>query len=362
MRRGFNLNKDLYNMTAIVKDKPEKGFTISKKTLDSDLKAKEVLIKVLTTSYCGTDYHIYKYDSWAEKRLKLPLTVGHELAGEVIKIGSQVNDVHIGDIVSAETHIVCGECEFCKKGEGHICENTKIIGVDIDGCFAGYIKIPSANCIINRKDANINHLSVQEPLGNAVHTMTHFDIKDKDVAVVGTGPIGLMAIDVARAYGAKKIIAVEVNEYRRNLAKKIGADVVIDPIKEDVIKRVKEETNQQGVDVIGEFSGNKSAIQKAFKYLKRGGGLSMLGIPSEKIDIDVANDIVFAGIRIYGVVGRRIYDTWHKVKALIDSGKLHLDMIITHEFSLKEVNKASEIMGSGNSGKIVLIPEEEDYE
>jgi threonine 3-dehydrogenase len=182
------------------------------------------------------------------------------------------------------------------------------------------------------------------------------------VAVVGTGPIGLMAIDVARAYGAKKIIAVEVNEYRRNLAKKIGADVVIDPIKEDVIKRVKEETNQQGVDVIGEFSGNKSAIQKAFKYLKRGGGLSMLGIPSEKIDIDVANDIVFAGIRIYGVVGRRIYDTWHKVKALIDSGKLHLDMIITHEFSLKEVNKASEIMGSGNSGKIVLIPEEEDYE
>ncbi len=350
------------SMTAIVKDKPEKGFTITKKTIDTDLDPNEVLIKVLSTSYCGTDYHIYKYDAWAENRLNLPLTVGHELAGEVIKVGDHVEDVHIGDIVSAETHIICGECEFCLKGEGHICENTKIIGVDTDGCFAGYIKIPAANCFINSKDVNIKHLSVQEPLGNAVHTMTHFDIKDKEVAVVGTGPIGLMGIDVAKAYGAKKIIAIEVNAYRRNLAKEIGADVVIDPINEDVVKRVKEETNQKGVDVIGEFSGNKSAIQSAFKYLKRGGGLSMLGIPSESIEIDIANDVVFAGISVYGVVGRRIYDTWHKVKELIDKDLLHLDMIITHEFPLKSINKASEIMGSGNSGKIVLIPEEEDYE
>ena len=356
------MNKNTLNMTAVVKDKPERGFTIVKKTIDTDLKPGEVLIKVLSTSYCGTDYHIYKYDAWAENRLNLPLTVGHELAGEVIKVGKDVDDVHTGDIVSAETHIICGECEFCKRGEGHICENTKIIGVDTDGCFAGYIKIPAANCFINSKDVNIRHLSVQEPLGNAVHTMTHFDIENKDVAIVGTGPIGLMAIDVARAYGAKKIIAVEVNAYRRDLARKIGADVVIDPINEDVIKRVREETSMQGVDVIGEFSGNKTAIQSAFKYLKRGGGLSMLGIPSETIDIDVANDIVFAGISIYGVVGRRIYDTWHQVKELIDNDSLHLDMIITHEFPLKDINKASEIMGSGNSGKIVLIPEEEDYE
>lgn len=356
------MDKNTLNMTAVVKDKPEKGFTITKKEINTDLKPDEVLIKVLSTSYCGTDYHIYKYDAWAEKRLNLPLTVGHELAGEVIKTGEDVSDVHNGDIVSAETHIICGECEFCKRGDGHICENTKIIGVDTDGCFAGYIKIPAANCFINSKDVNIKHLSVQEPLGNAVHTMTHFDIENKDVAIVGTGPIGLMAIDVARAYGAKKIIAVEVNAYRRDLARKIGADVVIDPINEDVIKRVKEETSLQGVDVIGEFSGNKKAIQSALKYLKRGGGLSMLGIPSESIDIDVANDIVFAGISIYGVVGRRIYDTWHQVKELIDNDLLHLDMIITHEFPLKDINKASEIMGSGNSGKIVLIPEEEDYE
>jgi threonine 3-dehydrogenase len=349
-------------MTAVVKDKPEKGFTITKKQINTDMKPDEVLVKVLSTSYCGTDYHIYKYDAWAENRLNLPLTVGHELAGEVIKKGTNVKTVDIGDIVSAETHIICGECEFCKRGDGHICANTKIIGVDTDGCFAGYIKLPAANCFINSKDVNIKHLSVQEPLGNAVHTMTHFDIKNKDVAIVGTGPIGLMAIDVSKAYGARKIIAIEVNAYRRNLAKKLGADVVIDPMNEDVIKRVREETSMQGVDVVGEFSGNKTAIQSALKYLKRGGGLSMLGIPSQSIDIDVANDIVFAGISIYGVVGRRIYDTWHQVKELIDNDMLHLDTIITHEFPLRDINKASEIMGSGNSGKIVLIPEEEDYE
>ncbi|MFW6299104.1 MAG: L-threonine 3-dehydrogenase [Bacillota bacterium] len=349
-------------MTAVVKDKPEKGFTITKKTMDPSLKPDEVLIKVLRASFCGTDYHIYSYDDWARSRLDLPLTVGHEFAGEVLDVGEAVDDVSVGDVVSAETHIVCGECEFCLRGEGHICENTKIIGVDTDGCFAGYVKIPSRNCFINSKEADINHLSVQEPLGNAVHTMTHFDVSGKDVAVVGTGPIGLMGIDVARAYGAKKIIAIEVNAYRRDLARKLGADVVINPLEEDVVERVKEETNGRGADVIGEFSGNKGAIEKAFKYVKKGGGISMLGIPSKPIELDLANDVVFKGVRIYGVTGRRIYDTWHQVKELIDKDLLHLDAIITHTFPLKDIEKASEIMGSGNSGKIVLIPEEEDYE
>jgi threonine 3-dehydrogenase len=211
---------------------------------------------------------------------------------------------------------------------------------------------------VNSKDANPLHLSVQEPLGNAVHTMAHFEIKDKDVVVVGCGPIGLMGVNVAKAYGAKKIIAIEVNEYRLQLAKELGADVVINPKNEDVIKRVLDETNGRGADVIGEFSGNKTAIEQSFKYLKAGGGLSMLGIPSKDIDLDVANDIVFKGARIYGVVGRRIYDTWYQVKELIDQNKLDLDKLITHVLPMSKIHEAMEIMGSGNSGKIVLIPGE----
>ena len=345
-------------MTCVVKDKPERGLTITEKPIPSNLDSNEVLIKVNYTSVCGTDYHIYSYDDWAKKRLKLPFTAGHEFSGEVAKLGREVTNVSIGDIVSAETHIICGTCEFCLRGEGHICENTKIIGVDTDGCFAEYVKIPAMNCFINSKDANPLHLSVQEPLGNAVHTMTHFDIENKDVVVVGCGPIGLMDVNVAKALKAKKIIAIEVNEYRLNLAKELGADICINPLREDVIKRVLDETNGRGADVIGEFSGNKIAIEQAFKYLKAGGGLSMLGIPSKDIDVDVANDIVFKGIKIYGVVGRLIYDTWYQVKDLIDQDLLDLDKIITHVFPMSRIHEAMEIMGSGNSGKIILIPGE----
>ena len=353
-------NKTL-NMTAVVKDRPEKGFTITKKQLSTHLKPDEVLIKVKTASFCGTDFHIYEYDEWAKKRLDLPLTVGHEFSGEIIKIGDDVKTVHVGDVVSAETHIICNECEFCKRGEGHICENTEIIGVDTDGCFAGYVKIPAANCFVNSKDADALHLSVQEPLGNAVHTMSHFDIKDKDVVVLGCGPLGLMGVDLARVYGAKKIIAIEINEYRRNLALELGADIIINPLEEDVISRVLEETDGRGVDVVGEFSGNKTAIEQCFKYIKPGGGLSLLGIPSKDITIDLATDVVFKGISIYGVVGRKIYETWHQVKDLIDRKVLNLDKIITHVMPLSDVEKAAEIMRSGDSGKIVLVPEENDY-
>ncbi len=345
-------------MMCVVKDKPGIGLTLTKKKIPSDLDDHEVLVRVDYTSVCGTDYHIYVYDDWAKKRLKLPFTAGHEFSGEIVKIGKNVSNVKLGDIVSAETHIICGTCEFCLRGEGHICENTKIIGVDTDGCFAEYVKIPAMNCFINSKDANPLHLSVQEPLGNAVHTMAHFPIEGKDVVVTGCGPIGLMAVNVSKAYKAKKIIAVEVNEYRLKLAKELGADIVINPHKEDVIARVLEETNGRGADVVGEFSGNKHAIEQAFKYVKKGGGLSLLGIPSKDIEIDLANDVVFKGLNIYGVVGRRIYETWNQVKELIDNDMLDLDKIITHTFKLSEFQKAMDIMGSGNSGKIVLIPGE----
>lgn len=345
-------------MNVVVKDKKEQGLTITKKPIPTDLGPREVLIKVRYASVCGTDYHIYKYDDWAKKRLTLPFTAGHEFSGEVVKIGSEVTGVKLGDICSAETHIVCEECEYCKRGEAHICENTEIIGVDTDGAFAEYVKIPEMNCFVNSPHINPLHLSVQEPLGNAVHTMTHFDITGKDVVVVGCGPIGLMGVNVSKAYNPRKIIAIEVNEYRLNLAKELGADVVINPMKEDVIKRVLEETNGQGPDVIGEFSGNKVAIEQAFKYLKPGGGISLLGIPSKDIEIDLANDVVFKGIKIYGVVGRLIYDTWHEVKRLVDNNMLDFDKIITHQFKMSEIDEAMKLMGSGNCGKIVIDPKE----
>ena len=195
-------------MNVVVKDMPSVGLTRTTKPIPSDLEPHEVLIEVNYASVCGTDYHIYKYDDWAKKRLTLPFTAGHEFSGEIVKIGADVTRVKIGDIVSAETHIICGKCEYCLRGEGHICQNTKIIGVDTDGCFAEYVRIPAMNCFINSPEKNPLHLSVQEPLGNAVHTMAHFDIKDKDVVIVGCGPIGLMGVNVAKAYGAKKIIAI----------------------------------------------------------------------------------------------------------------------------------------------------------
>ncbi|MDI6453388.1 L-threonine 3-dehydrogenase [Peloplasma aerotolerans] len=344
------------DMTVVIKEKREPGFKITRKKIPNELKSNEVLIKVLATSICGTDVHIYKWDRWSQGRIKPPLTVGHEFCGEVIEVGSEVRKVKVGDVVSAETHIVCGECEFCRRGEYHICKNTQIIGVDTDGCFAEYAKMPADNLIINSKDIDPKYLSIQEPLGNAVHTMLHFDIIGKTVAVVGCGPIGLMGVNVAKAVGASKVIAIEVNDYRINLAKELGADVVINPLKENVIERVLEETNGMGVDVVGEFSGNKTAIEQAFKYVKAGGKMSMLGIVDSNIDIDLSNDIVFKGITIYGVVGRIMFDTWHQVTGLVQSGKLDLEKIVTHTFKLTDIEEGMKVMMSGNSGKVVLIP------
>jgi threonine 3-dehydrogenase len=343
-------------MTVVIKEKPAPGFKVTKKPIPSELKAGEVLIKVLATSVCGTDVHIYQYDEWSQKRIKPPLTVGHEFSGEVIKVGEGVTSIKCGDIVSAETHIVCDTCEFCKRGESHICQNTQIIGVDTDGCFAEYVRIPAKNLIVNEGNIDPKYLSIQEPLGNAVHTMLHFDIIGKTVAVVGCGPIGLMAVNVSKAVGAKKIIAIEINEYRIEKAKELGADVVINPMKEDVIARVLEETNGLGVDVVGEFSGSKIAIEQAFKYVKLGGKMSMLGISNKNIEIDLSNDVVFKGITIYGVTGRIMFDTWFKVKGLVEANRLDLDKIVTHIFKLDEVEEAMQVMISGNSGKIVLIP------
>jgi threonine 3-dehydrogenase len=345
-----------HDMKAIIKAERGPGFTMVDKPVPDTLGRSEVLVRILATSICGTDVHIYKWDKWSAGRIKPPLTVGHEFSGEVVKIGEDVRSVKVGDIVSAETHIVCGVCEFCREGNSHICKDTKIIGVDTDGCFAEYARMPAQNLIKDTTGLDPKYLSVQEPLGNAVHTMLHFDITAKTVAVVGCGPIGLMGVNIAKAVGATKIIAIEINDYRIALAKELGASVVINPLKEDVVQRVLEETGGVGVDVVTEFSGNKSAIEAAFKYIKAGGKMSMLGIVPESIEIDLSNDVIFKGVTIYGVIGRKMFTTWNQVQGLLESGKLDIEKIVTHAFALEDFEAAMAVMRSGNSGKVVMIP------
>ncbi len=314
----------------------------------------EILVKVLAASICGTDVHIYDYNEWAQSRIKIPQVMGHELAGQVVKLGNKVTSVKLGDIVSAETHIICGTCEFCLSGQGHICQNTSILGVDRDGAFAEYIAIPAKNAWINNPKIDPAYLCVQEPLGNAIHTVTSGEVKNKTVAIVGVGPIGLMAVNVARALGAKLVIAVDINAYRLELSKSLGASLALNSLTDDVTQIILEATGGYGVDVVCEMSGSPKALHQAFTYLKKGGRLSILGLPDKPMTIDVANEIVFKGITIHGITGRRIMTTWQQGKELIDAHLLDLDKIITHILPFEDYEKGFDLMHSGNCGKIVL--------
>ncbi|MBB6214624.1 threonine 3-dehydrogenase [Anaerosolibacter carboniphilus] len=341
-------------MKVVIKESPSAGAVIATKEIPK-VGPNDILVKVAATSICGTDYHIYSWDAWSQKRIKTPRIMGHEFAGEVVEIGENVTRVKLGDIVSAETHVVCGKCELCATGKAHICKDTKILGVDTDGSFAEYVAIPEENAWINDPSIPPEYLCVQEPLGNAVHTVMSGEIIGKSIAVVGCGPIGIMAVAVAKAVSASKVIAIEVNEYRLALAKKLGADVVINPMKEDVVKRVLEETDGMGVDVVAEMSGNAVAIQQALEYIKLGGRMSMLGIPTKDVEIDIAS-LVFKGIQIHGITGRRMYDTWYQVKGLLASGNLNIDTIITHKLPLEAYEEGMELMKRGDCGKVVLFP------
>lgn len=340
-------------MKAYIKKDKSPGFSLVEKPIPDQLGSHEVLIKVLNLSLCGTDVHIYEWDKWAQNRIKPPLTIGHEFSGRVVKVGSEVSRVNMGDIVSSETHVVCGKCDFCRSGQSHICKDTKIIGVDIDGAFAEYIKMPEDNLFVDKSGVNPKYLSVLEPLGNAVHTALHFSPVLKTVAVIGCGPIGLMAVDVLKAVGAKKIIAIETNETRINLAKQLGADVVIDAMNEDVVKRVLEETNHEGVDLICEFSGNENALSRSLDYIKNGGNISLLGIFKENVNLDV-NKVIFKGLNIYGVTGRKMYESWQQIASLLASKKLHLDKVVTHQLDFSQMNEAFKIMESKSCGKVVI--------
>jgi threonine 3-dehydrogenase len=316
----------------------------------------DVLVKVKVASVCGTDLHIYNWDSWAQHRIHPPLIPGHEFCGEVAAVGAEVTTVKEGDFVSAEMHVACGKCYQCRTGEGHICQHVKIIGVDTDGAFAEYVRIPESN--IWKLDPAIpqEYASILDPLGNAVHTVLAGEIAAKTVAITGCGPIGLFSIAVARAVGATTVFAIEVNEYRRKIAKQMKADFVLDPSRDDVKQIVFDRTDGMGVDVVLEMAGHPDSIRTAFDVVRRGGRISLLGLTSKPISLNFSEDIIFKGITIQGINGRRMYQTWYQMQALLKAGKLDLHPVITDRLSMKDFSKGMERLRTGEASKILLYP------
>jgi threonine 3-dehydrogenase len=312
----------------------------------------EVLIRVRRAGVCGTDVHIYQWDGWASARCKPPFVVGHEFAGDVVDVGALVTDVREGDRVTAEGHIVDGRCLLCRTGNAHVCPYTRIIGVDRDGCFAEFISMPATN--VWHLDDRISYDvgGIHDPMGNAVHTALTAEISAATVLITGCGPIGLFAIGVCRAAGAAYVIASDVNPRRLELARKMGAHAAVTP--EEVDSAVRAVTDGLGVDVVLEMSGVASAIKQALALVRVGGRVQMLGLPTKEIPIDFAREIIFKGLTIYGVVGRRMYNTWHQLTRLLRSGEFDPTPVITHRFSLEQADDAIAAIRSGDAGKVIF--------
>jgi threonine 3-dehydrogenase len=317
----------------------------------------DVLVRVRAASICGTDLHIYGWDRWSQGRIKPPVTLGHEFCGVVEKVGSEVGAVKAGDFVSAEMHVNCGHCHQCRVGEAHICQNLKIIGIDQDGAFAEFVKIPAANII--RLDPAIpeRYGAILDPLGNAVHTVLAGPIAGRTALVTGCGPIGLMSIAVAKACGSSTVFATETNQQRRAMGKKMGADVVLNPAAEDAVAKILSETSGTGVDVLLEMSGNPTAIQQGFKALRAGGRASLLGIPTENVPLDLVHDVIFKGATVQGIYGRRMYETWVQTTALLKAGRLNLEPLFGERMKLEQFEDAFAKLQGGLAGKILLYPD-----
>jgi len=314
----------------------------------------EVLVRVLAASVCGTDLHIFNWDPWAQGRIKPPLIPGHEFSGAVAGVGAGVTAVKEGDFVSAEMHVACGKCLQCRTGQAHICQHVKILGVDASGAFARYVIIPETNIWKLSPTIPRDWCSLLDPLGNAVHTVLAGDIAARSVIVTGCGAIGLFSIAVAKACGAAKVFAVEVNAHRRAVAATMGADLVLDPAKDNVKEQILDATGGTGVDVLLEMSGHPAAIETGFTVLRTGGRASLLGIPSSPVEMDLAREIIFKGATVQGINGRKMYETWFQMEALLASGKLNLEPVITHRLKLSEFTQAMGFLKSGEAIKVVF--------
>ncbi|HEX3465389.1 MAG TPA: L-threonine 3-dehydrogenase [Candidatus Elarobacter sp.] len=340
-------------MRALRKTAAAPGFTLQHIPVPA-IGPNDVLVRVKSVGLCGTDLHIYTWDHWAERRVKPPLTIGHEFMGEVAATGAAVKAVQIGDRVSAEGHIACGICRLCRTGEAHICEHVEIIGVDTDGAFADYIRMPEAN--VWKLDPSIpdSWAAVFDPLGNAVHTVMAAGVSVKSVVITGVGSIGLMAIPVARAAGASTVFAVDVNPQKLELAKRVGADATFQATQPDLVEEIVRRTGGDGVDVLLEMSGSGQAIDSGLAMVRNGGVAALLGIPSDDVEINLAERIIFKGLTVLGINGRRMFETWYETQALVTSGRVDLTPIITHEMRFEEFDAAFALMKSGEAAKIVL--------
>jgi len=339
-------------MQAIVKEERAPGLTV-KSVPKPTPGPGEVLIAVRHAGVCGTDLHIADWDPWAQGRIKPPIVVGHEFAGEIESCGDGVTELQAGQLVTAEGHIVCGHCLQCRTGNSHICKNTRIIGVDRDGAFAEYIVMPATN-VLTLDGIPTEVGAIMDPMGNAFHTVLTAEIPGSTVFVVGCGPIGCFAVGVARAAGATKVLASDVNPKRLALAAKMGAHVTINAAKDDVVKTVLSETAGEGADVVCEMSGVPSALHQAFAAVSLGGRVQLLGIPKNDIPINFADETIFKGITVYGVIGRKMYLTWHQMRRYLSAGQFDPRPVITHKFPLARIDDALAAIRSGDAGKVIL--------
>ncbi|MBV9269872.1 MAG: L-threonine 3-dehydrogenase [Candidatus Eremiobacteraeota bacterium] len=340
-------------MRALVKTAPRPGLVLQDRPIP-EIGPADVLIRVEKAGVCGTDLHIYEWDKWAQNRIHPPLIVGHEFMGRVEAVGAAVKLVVPDDRVSAEGHIADGTCFLCRTGEAHICERVKIIGVDRDGAFADYIVMPEVN--VWKLDPNIpdEFAAIFDPLGNAVHTVMAAGVSTKSVVITGVGSIGLMAIPVARAAGAAAVYAIDVNPAKLELAKRLGADETFDARDPNLEDEILRRTNGDGADVLLEMSGSGQAIDNGLRMVRNGGRAALLGIPSDNININLAERIIFKGLTVLGINGRRMFETWYQTQALVKSGRVDLRPIITHILPFEEFDRAFSLMKSGEAAKIVL--------
>ena len=343
-------------MHAVVKTTSAPGATYEPWPSPSKPGLRDILVRVEATSICGTDLQIYDWHELMAHRVKPPLVMGHEFAGKIVEAGKEVSDLREGDIVSGETHINCGKCFQCRTGNGHICERMLLRGVDTDGCFAEYHLLHEQSAWLNDKKIPIETASAQEPLGNAVHAASAAEIPGNKVAIFGCGPIGACLIGLCKSFGASKIFGVDIVDYRLNLAKKMGGDVLINGSQENVVKRIMDSTDGRGVDVFFEMSGAPPSFEEGFKVLRPGGTAILFGLPAKNVEMDVANWIVFKDAHIRGVFGRRLWNTWYKTAEVLKAGEVDLSKVITHRFALEEFAEAFTLMKSGHSGKIVMYP------
>jgi len=338
-------------MKALVKARAQAGLWLEDLP-EPEIGINDVLIRVRKTGICGTDLHIYSWDAWAQKTIPVPMTIGHEFVGEVVAFGSNVSDFTEGDLVSGEGHVVCGRCRNCMAGRRHLCAHSIGLGVNRQGAFAEYVALPMTNIWHHWPGVDEDVASIFDPFGNAVHTALAFPVLGEDVLVTGAGPIGCMATAVVRHAGARHVVVTDVNPYRLDLAQAMGATLVIDPRERD-LKDVQRELNMsEGFDIGLEMSGNADALRSMIANMAHGGGIAVLGIPTQEVTLDF-NPIIFDMLTIKGIYGREMYETWYQMTVMLESG-LDIRPVITHRFPYQDYAQAFAVARSGNSGKVIL--------